>query len=139
MLRLSGRSFDKMSKTVVIEGRLDMRDLATCADYMIKSGISATSRSDLLYKVVASFAQAAIEQGALEFESTESALAYLNMLGFKSLNRPKRPERMANSFTLSKVIGAERGVEASSYSADIEQNELEEALKLFNNNQKKED
>lgn len=126
-----------MSKTVVIEGRLDMRDLATCADYMIKSGISATSRSDLLYKVVASFAQAAIEQGALEFDSTESALAYLNMLGFKSLNRPKRPERMANSFTLSKVIAAERGMEVSSI--NVEQNELEEALKLFNNNQKKED
>lgn len=126
-----------MSKTAVIEGRIDMRDLATCADYMIKSGISATSRSDLLYKVVASFAQAAIEQGALEFDSTESALAYLNMLGFKSLNRPKRPERMANAFTLSKVIGAERGMEVSSI--NVEQNELEEALKLFNNNQKKED
>lgn len=126
-----------MSKTAVIEGRIDMRDLATCADYMASIGLTATSRSDLMYKIVASFAKAAIEQGAQEFTSTEEALSYLTMMGFKSVNRPKRPERMANSFTLSKVIAAERGMEASSI--NVEQDELEEALKLFNNNQKKED
>jgi len=96
------------NKTAVIEGRLDMRDLATCADYLVHEGIAPQSKSDLLFKVVATFAQSAItHHGIRRYESTSDALEQLQTLGLGVMNRAKGG-RMANAFTLGKVIAQER-------------------------------
>ena len=96
------------NKTAVIEGRLDMRDLATCADFFIQEESPAKSRSDLLYKIVASFARsAATHHGSREFSATEEAMSFLSSLGLGSMNRYKGG-KASNLFTLERVIREER-------------------------------
>jgi hypothetical protein len=92
-------------KTAVIEGRVDVRDLATCADYFLSQGMPATSKSDLMFKVLTTFAHASMQQGAKTFESTEDAVGYLYQIGLGSANRQKMGKgRQANHFTLSKAL-----------------------------------
>ena len=124
-----------MSKTAVIEGRLDLRDLASCADYFVKNNMPATSRSDLLYKIVATFANAAQAQGSRAFTSTEDALAFMTSLNIGMMNRTKREGRLANAFTLAKVIKSERSMEGFK-AIDVEQEELKAAMMIFNTEKK---
>jgi hypothetical protein len=101
---------DSMSenKTAVIEARLDMRDLAACADFLVAQGIAPRSKSDLLYKIVATFAKSAIDNHAVQkYEMTAEALAHLQDLGLGSMNRMLADGRRANSFTLSKTVADE--------------------------------
>lgn len=121
-----------MPKTAVIEGRLDMRDIATCASFFLLRGMPATSRSDLLYKTVATFAEAAKKQGAESFDTTEEALGYLTNLGLGLMNRVKAEGRRANNFTLANTIAQERSMESAMENVTIENNQLEEAMRLFN-------
>jgi hypothetical protein len=101
----------RLGKTAVIEGRVDMRDLASCADYFIKQGMPAANKSDLMFRVLTTFAHAAVEQGARRFESTEEALGYMFEIGLGPVNRLKLEGRRANNFTLSRAITEERGLE----------------------------
>jgi hypothetical protein len=99
-------------KTAVIEGRVDVRDLATCADYFIKQGIPATSKSDLMFKVLTTFAHASWEQGARKFTGTEEAVGYMQEVGLGQVNRIKGENgRRANSWTLIKALKEEGGDE----------------------------
>lgn len=99
------------NKTAVIEGRLDIRDVATCADFLISVGNRATSKSDLLYKVVTSFANSAAQHHeAKRFEYTDDAVLFLEEVGLGSMNRAKiRGKRGANAFTLDRTLMEERG------------------------------
>ncbi len=101
-----------MSNTAVIEGRIDVRDLATCADYFMKQGMTAMNKSSLLRQVVTVFADAAASQGAKAFETTEEALGFLFNIGLGPVNRviDNRGKR-AGSFTLAQTIRTERGSE----------------------------
>lgn len=94
-------------KTAVIEGRLDVRDLASCLDYFVMLGDPPTSKSNLMFKVLTTFAHAAMEQGAKKFEETEDALAYLFAMGLGPVNRTIRGKQ-AGSFTLSKTVEQEK-------------------------------
>jgi SpoVK/Ycf46/Vps4 family AAA+-type ATPase len=94
-------------KTAVIEGRLDVRDLATCADYFIMQGEPATSKSNLMSRVLTTFAFAASTQGARAFEETEDALSYLFSVGLGPVNRMIRG-KPAGQFSLSKTVEKEK-------------------------------
>lgn len=99
-------------KTAVIEGRVDMRDLATCADYFISQGIPAVNKSDLMYRVITTFAHASLQQGAKKFESTEEAMGFLFEIGLGPVNRViDKKGRRAGNLTLSKALMEERGGE----------------------------
>jgi hypothetical protein len=99
-------------KTAVVEGRVDVKDLATCADYFIKQNLAADTKSDLVYKIITTFAHACVKQGATEFASSEAALGYLFNAGLGPVNRIKHKDgRRANNFTLSKAIASERQCE----------------------------
>jgi hypothetical protein len=96
-------------KTAVIEGRVDIRELATCADYFITQGIPALNKSDLMFRVLTTFAHAAMQQGAKRFESTEEALGYMFEVGLGPVNRViDRKGRRAGNFALSKAMMEER-------------------------------
>jgi hypothetical protein len=114
-------------KTAVIEGRVDMRALATCADFFIMQNIPAINKSDLMYRVLTTFANAARQQGAKTFDSTEEAMGYLFDIGLGPVNRViDRKGRRAGNLTLSKTLMEERGGEITS-SVDWE-NEAKKAL-----------
>jgi hypothetical protein len=93
-------------KTAVIEGRVDARDLATCADYFIKQGMAPTSKSDLMFKVLTTFAHASYQQGAKQFNTTEEAIGFLFNSGLGSVNRmiDKKKNKRANEWTLSQAL-----------------------------------
>jgi len=122
-----------MNKTAVIEGRIDLRDLASCADYFIKQGMGAENKSDLLYKIVTTFARASQAQGSQVFTSTEEALGYMHDIGLGPVNRIKYKERRANAFTLSKVINAERAMEEAPSKEEIEI-DIEELERIMRTN-----
>jgi hypothetical protein len=114
-------------KTAVIEGRVDIRELATCADYFKAQGIPALNKSDLMFRVLTTFAHAAIQQGARKFESIEGALGYMFEIGLGPVNRViDKKGRRAGNFALSKGLMEERGGEITS-SVDWE-NEARKAL-----------
>jgi hypothetical protein len=98
-------------KTAVIEGRVDVRDLATCADYFIKQGMPAENKSDLMFKVLTTFAHASWQQGARKFETTEEALGFMFEIGLGPVNRMKLEGRRANNWTMSQAIMQERSSE----------------------------
>lgn len=97
-----------MSKTAVCEARIDLRDLATCADFFIMMGQRPRTKSELVYMSLTAFAAAARRQGAKEFSSTEEALGYMEEQGFGTISRIKKDERRANVQTLSNAIAIER-------------------------------
>ena len=97
-----------------------MRDLATCADFMVKERITPCSKSDLLYKIVATFAQSAIKHHNIkQYISTAEALNRLQEIGLGVMNRPKSG-RYSNAFSLKKAIENEK-VESTTtdYWADL--------------------
>ena len=107
------------NKTAVIEGRLDMRDLASCADFLILEKIAPFNKSDLLYKIVATFAKSAVEHhGVKQYTSTADALNHLQELGLGSMNRPKEG-RASNALTLHKAIESEKGDTSEDYWTDL--------------------
>ncbi len=102
-----------MSNTAVIEGRIDIRDLATCADYFMQQDIKLFNKSSLLRRIVITFAHAAETQGARHFESTEEALGFLFDAGLGPVNRivDSRGKR-SGSFTLANTIRLESSRES---------------------------
>lgn len=78
---------NKPQRDVVIEGRLDSRDLATCARYMVDKGCPINSMSELMY-FVTQLAVYAI--GHNEFETTGEAREYMQSIGLGGLNRSGR-------------------------------------------------
>jgi len=100
-------------KTAVLEARVDMRDLASCANFFITSGQRPKTKSELVYMILTSFSITAQKQGAREFQSTEEAMGYMEEQGFGPVNRIKREGRRANIKTLGEVIASERSLEGS--------------------------
>jgi hypothetical protein len=100
-------------KTVVIEARVDARDLAACAAFLIREGSRPTSRSDLVWRCIKTLAQSIPPE--LWFETTEEAYGYLISLGLGSMNRNR-----SNLPTLSKVIARERALETSSTPLEVD-------------------
>jgi threonine synthase len=104
-----------MSNTAVIEGRCDVRYLASCAYFFAKQGLPARTKSELMAKVLTTFAEAAIEQGAKRFETTSEAMTYMFSIGLGPVNRVISKEgKRANNFTLSKVVAAEEATDRDS-------------------------
>lgn len=103
---------DKTNRTAVVEARVDLRDLATCAKFLVEHGSIPTSRSDLVWRIVSSMAQTLAMSGEQHFVSTESAMGYLDQFSFGSWNRTNRSGRPMNIKVLSQALDAERGQEA---------------------------
>ena len=117
-------------KTAVVEGRVDVRDLATCADYFIQQGLPAQNKSDLMFRIITTFAHGSLAQGARRFESTEEALGFMFEIGLGPVNRvvDKRSGRRANSWTLSNAIAEEN--RADSHKQMPSDEEFREAAKI---------
>jgi len=92
------------SKTAVIEARVDIRDLANFARFIIDSGDHITSRSDLVWRAFRSITESLRLAGQTIFDTTEEAHSYVIGLGLGSMNRSGRGGRPMNSFTLAKKI-----------------------------------
>ena len=97
--------------TAVLEARVDVRDLANFAKFLIESGEQVASRSDLVWKAFRSITESLKADGQPLFTTTEEALEYMASLGIGSMNRPGRGSRPMNSFTLAKAVEGERGKE----------------------------
>ena len=95
------------SKTAVIEARVDVRDLANFARFLIESGNTPTSRSDLVWKAFRSITETLQMAGQKTFETTEEAHSYMISLGIGSMNRPGRGGRPMNAFTLARKVEKE--------------------------------
>ena len=103
-----------MSKTAVLEARVDLRDLAICARYFTERQLVAKSKSELLNIVISAFAEVAKQHGTVPFESTEEALGYMYSINLGPVNRIKRDgERRGNVLTLAKAIADERLLETT--------------------------
>ena len=96
------------SKTAVVEARVDIRDLATCASFLIRGGIKINSRSDLIWRIVRSMAATLEESREQTFASTEEAMGYMAVLNLGSWNRLGPGGRPMNGANLSKVVEKER-------------------------------
>ena len=96
-------------KTAVLEARVDIRHLATCAAYFEKRGAPATSKSDLLYGICSALASAiGREEGYKVFDSYEEAHDYMMAVGLGPLAR-RKGKYMSGQRELSQAIGGERG------------------------------
>ena len=96
--------------TAVIEARVDVRDLATFAKFLLANGGIIKSRSDLVWQAFRSITESLASTGVDPFQSTEDAYAYMQGLGIGSTNRAGRAGRKMNTFTLAKTIEAEAGI-----------------------------
>ena len=94
----------KPQRDVVIEGRLDSRDLATCAKYIVEKGCQINSNSELMY-FVTQLAVYAI--GKHEFETTSEARNYLQSIGLGGLNRSGRGVRTLQTALQNEDLQAE--------------------------------
>ena len=97
--------------TAVLEARVDVRDLANFAKFLVDSGEQVVSRSDLVWKAFRSITESLKATSQPLFTTTEEAMEYMASLGIGSMNRPGRGSRALNSFTLAKTVEAERGNE----------------------------
>ena len=96
-------------KTAVLEARVDIRHLATCAAYFEKRGAPASSKSDLLYGICSALASAiGREEGYKVFESYEEAHDYMMAVGLGPLAR-RKGKYVSGQRELSQAIGGERG------------------------------
>ena len=86
----------KTIKDALMESRLDSRDIATCAKYLVEHGATINSNSELLW-LITQLAVYAI--GHNEFETTQDARDYLSTLGITKLNRSGK-----NKETLHKAL-----------------------------------
>lgn len=69
------------NKTVNINGRVPIIDLALCALYMHEAGSPALSRSDLMWKVVTVVANSARKKFGKDFTTVADALHFLESEG----------------------------------------------------------
>lgn len=97
-----------MNKTAIIEGRVDIRHLATCAAYMAAKGSAPRSKSDLLFGICEMLHNAISNTGERAFKGHEEAYAYLSGIGLGPMTK-KRGERRVGQEALSKAISEERG------------------------------
>lgn len=97
-----------MHKTAIIEGRVDIRHLATCAAYMSAQGHAPKTKSDLLYSICEMLHNAIGNMGERSFKGHEEAYAYLSGIGLGPMTK-KRGERRVGQEALSKAISEERG------------------------------
>lgn len=97
-----------MNKTAIIEGRVDIRHLATCAAYMAAKGSAPRSKSDLLFGICEMLHNAISNTGERAFKGHEEAYAYLSGIGLGPMTK-KRGERRIGQEALSKAISEERG------------------------------
>jgi len=88
-----------VQRDAIIEGRLDSRDLATCAEYLLDKGCVINSNSELMYLIT----QLAIFAIGVEKErTTQEARDYLTSIGLTNLNRSGKGKR-----TLQRVLQGE--------------------------------
>lgn len=121
-------------KTAVLEARVDIRHLATCAAFFERKGAPATSKSDLLYSICSAMASAIKrEEGYKVFESYEEACDYLNAVGLGPMTR-KKGKYVSGQRELSQAIGLERGGD-NEYDAETEMKE--QMKKILNDLRKK--
>jgi hypothetical protein len=97
----------KMERTAVVEARVDVRDLANFARFLVTSGDRIATRSDLIWRAFRSITESLKVAGVPCFQSTEEAHSYMISLGIGTMNRLGRGGRAMNSFTLSKVVERE--------------------------------
>jgi hypothetical protein len=88
-----------IQRDAIIEGRLDSRDLATCAEYLLGKGCSINSNSELMY-LITQLAIFAI--GETKERTTQEAREYLASIGLTNMNRSGKGKR-----TLQRVLQTE--------------------------------
>jgi hypothetical protein len=88
-----------ITRDAVIEGRLDSRDLANCANYLVDKGITLHSNSELIY-FITQIAVHAIGEGVER--TTQEARNYLASIGLDNMNRSGRGKQV-----LQKVLQTE--------------------------------
>ena len=89
----------QVQRDAIIEGRLDSRDLATCAEYLLDKGCVINSNSELMY-LITQLAIFAI--GETKERTTQEARDYLTSIGLTNLNRSGKGKR-----TLQRVLQGE--------------------------------
>ena len=114
-------------KTAVIEGRVDIRHLATCASFMEERGQVPKSKSDLLYAICEMLASAIESAEGRVYKSHEEAYSYLAGIVLGPMTK-KRGERRVGQEALSRAISEERGGETEYDDEDAMKREMERIL-----------
>ena len=109
------------SRTAVVEARVDVRDLATFARFLVDSGDTIQSRSDLIWRAFRSIAETLASSGHHTYTDTEEALAYLISLGLGSMNRKGRGGRPMNAFSLAKKVEQEQQIAGMQRAVSVEE------------------
>jgi len=98
----------KKARTIVIEGRVDVRSLAAIAKVLNEHGIVIRSRSHLVSTIIEAYCELLIDSGAAtRVELSATALEILAQIGIEFANTRRR-----NLIALSKKIGNERAVDS---------------------------
>ncbi|KKN53593.1 hypothetical protein LCGC14_0600890 [marine sediment metagenome] len=98
----------KKARTIVIEGRVDVRSLAAIAKVLNEHGIVIRSRSHLVSTIIEAYCELLIGSGAAtRVELSATALEILAQIGIEFANTRRR-----NLIALSKKIGNERAVDS---------------------------
>ena len=98
----------KKARTIVIEGRVDVRSLAAIAKVLNEGGIVIRSRSHLVSTIIEAYCELLIDSGAAtRVELSATALEILAQIGIEFANTRRR-----NLIALSKKIGNERAVDS---------------------------
>ena len=80
--------------TYVIEGRADIRSIATLARYFIEQGNAPRSKSELVRFIIETFSDILVDNGITErFRSTQRAKAYMDRIAMG----PSRDDKLYNS------------------------------------------
>lgn len=107
-------------RTAVLEARVDVRDLANFAHYLLNHGEAIKSRSDIIWKAFRSITETLKQDGGNRiFESTSDALEFMTSLGLGSMNRAGRGGRPLNQFTLARQVERENSLDMTELAKQI--------------------
>lgn len=110
---------DGFVRSAVIEARVDVRDLASFARYLLSNGELVKSRSDIVWRAFRSIYETLRLSKEPVFESTTDALAFMEHLGLGSTNRPGRGGRPMNQFTLARQAERENSLDMTELAKQI--------------------
>ena len=93
----------KKAKTIVVEGRVDLRSLATIAKFLYAEGAMPETRSGLVSKIIEDYCDLLVSNNlGIAEESTMEAFKTMNDLGF-NLGGPSRSGKRNRKAYLTQI------------------------------------
>jgi len=131
----------KKPKTLVVEGRVDMRDLASIAKYLDTQNNLPRTKSGLVSQIVSDFAELLISNKLIaRTTSTMDALRDLEQLGFEMGGPSRNGQRNRRSYLKQiqlETLGQEEQILPDIATSGVDESLVDEELKKMQEYTKK--